>query len=85
LALAVALPVRPLTQPRSILGRPSDALRVFGARSNEFRSENILDFMNRKNMSLGDLDPLHVYVKHDVELTEQICDPESDGTLDFIR
>jgi hypothetical protein len=36
------------------------------------------------NMSLGALNPLHVYVKHDVEVTEEIAAPESDGTLDFI-
>jgi hypothetical protein len=40
----------------------------FGSRSNEFRSEDSLDFMNINNMSLGTIDPLHVYVKHDVEL-----------------
>jgi hypothetical protein len=29
--------------------------------------------MNINNMSLGTLDLLHVYVKHDVELTAEIC------------
>jgi hypothetical protein len=43
------------------------------------RSENILDFMNMNNMSLGALAPLHVYVKHGVELMEEIAAPESDG------
>jgi hypothetical protein len=49
----------------------------FDSRSNEYnvapRNEGILDFMNINNMSLGTLNPLHVYVKHDVELIEGDC------------
>ena len=37
-----------------------------------------------KDMLLGTLDLLHVYVKHDVELMEEIAAPESDGALDVI-
>jgi hypothetical protein len=43
--------------------------------------EDILDFMDIDNMSLGTPDPLHVYVKHDVELMEEIAVSESPGTL----
>jgi hypothetical protein len=32
--------------------------------------------MNIKDMSLGTLDPLHVYVKHDVELKRRFAAPE---------
>jgi hypothetical protein len=34
-------------------------------------------------MSLGTLDPLHIYVKHDVELKRKFAAPESDGTLEL--
>jgi hypothetical protein len=56
----------PLTR-RTHFGSPVGCVVVFfGSRSNELnvvlRSEDILDFMNINNMSLGTLDPLHVYV-----------------------
>src|SRR5258705_1092632 len=62
----------PLTR-RWHFGSPVGCVVVFfGSESNGFngvlRSEGILAFMNINNMSLGTLDPLHVYVKHDVEL-----------------
>jgi hypothetical protein len=44
-------------------------------------NEDILDFMDIDNMSLGTPDPLHVYVKDDVELMEEIAVSESAGTL----
>jgi hypothetical protein len=48
------------------------------------KNEDSLNFMNINNMSLGALNPLHVYVRHDVELMEETAASESDGTLDFI-
>jgi len=48
----------------------------FDSRYHEFNvtpgSKDILGFVNINNMSLGTLDLLHVYVKHDVELTVEI-------------
>jgi hypothetical protein len=73
----IRLREEPLTR-RWHFGSPVGCVVVsFGSRSNEFnvvlRSEGVLVFMDINNMSLGTLDPLHIYVKHDVELMAEIC------------
>jgi len=60
----------------SLSGRTTNAavaLRVFSVEIQRVQKRDILDYMNIKDMSLGTLDPLHVYVKHDVELKRRFA------------
>jgi hypothetical protein len=67
------------------LGSPVGCVvAFFASRFMTPKNEDSLNFMNINNMSLGALNPLHVYVRHDVELMEETAASESDGTLDFI-
>jgi hypothetical protein len=75
LALADSLQGR-TTNAAEAFGSPVGCVVVFfGSKSNEFNvaREDILDLLNIDNMSLGTLDPLHIYVRHNVELMAEIC------------